>query len=171
MRSEGKSTSRPTILCIDDDRFLLTLCCNLLESHGYRTILATDGPTGIETAQAGRPDLILLDLVMPGIDGLEVCRRLRSLPDFRETPIILFTARQDLRLDAEALEAGATLTLRKDFGFLEFLNTVARLLGRKSRPGGGPVRKRDRPPKSSGVKDARRTPGDPGAAAREEPDR
>ena len=127
--------ARPTILYIDDDRFLLTLCCDLLEQHGYRTLLATDGPTGIETAKAGRPDLILLDLVMPGIDGLEVCRQLRILPGLRKTPIILFTVRQDLKLDAEALEAGATLTLRKEFGSVELLCTIARLLGRKGGPG------------------------------------
>jgi len=127
--------ARPTILYIDDDRFLLTLCCDLLEQHGYRTLLATDGPTGIETAKAGRPDLILLDLVMPGIDGLGVCRQLRILPGLRKTPIILFTVRQDLKLDTEALEAGATLTLRKEFGSVELLRTIARLLGRKGGPG------------------------------------
>jgi two-component system response regulator ResD len=75
VNGEERTASRPTVLYIDDDRFLLTLCCDLLELHGYRTLLATDGPTGIETATAGRPDVILLDLVMPGMDGLEVCRR------------------------------------------------------------------------------------------------
>ncbi len=126
--------SRPTILCIDDDRFLLTLCCDLLELHGYRTLLATDGPTGIETARVGRPDVILLDLMMPGMDGFAVCRQLRTLPALRDIPIILFTARQDLRVDIQAVEAGATLTLRKEFGSMELLHTIARLLGRKGGP-------------------------------------
>ena len=134
---ESQTASRATILYIDDDRFLLTLCCDLLEGHGYRTLLATDGPTGIETAKAGRPDLILLDLVMPGIDGLEVCRRLRTFPDLRDTPIILFTARQALNLDVDALDAGATMTLRKEFGSVELLRTIARLLGRKGGPSSG----------------------------------
>jgi len=119
---------RPTILYIDDDRFLLTLCCDLLELYGYRTLLATDGPTGIQTAETGRPDLILLDLIMPEMDGLAVCRRLRALPDFQAIPIILFTARQELKHDVEALEAGATLTLRKEFSSMELLRTISRLL-------------------------------------------
>jgi CheY-like chemotaxis protein len=131
-----RTASRPTILYIDDDRLLLTLCCDLLELHGYRTLLATDGPTGIETAKAGRPDVIILDLVMPGMDGLEVCRHLRTLPGLRTTPIILFTTRQDSGLDIQAANAGATLTLRKEFGSLELLHTIAQLLGRKGGPGG-----------------------------------
>ena len=135
MNGEERTASRPTVLYIDDDRFLLTLCCDLLELHGYRTLLATDGSTGIETAKAGRPDVILLDLVMPGMDGLEVCRHLRTLPDLRTTPIILFTARQDLKLDIQAVDAGATLILRKEFGSLELFQTIARLLGRKGGPG------------------------------------
>ncbi len=120
----------PTILYIDDDRFLLSLCCDVLEAHGYRTLIATDGPSGIETAMAARPDLILLDIVMPGMDGLEVCRRLRTVAALREIPIILLTARQELKWDAEGREAGATLTLRKGFGRVELLNTIERLLGR-----------------------------------------
>jgi CheY-like chemotaxis protein len=135
MKGEERTASRPTVLYIDDDRLLLTLCCDLLELHGYRTLLATDGPTGIETAKAGHPDVILLDLVMPGMDGLAVCRHLRTLPDLRMTPIILFTAQQDSRLDTQAADAGATLTLRKEFGSLELLHTIARLLGRKGGAG------------------------------------
>jgi two-component system alkaline phosphatase synthesis response regulator PhoP len=135
VNGKDRTASHPTVLYIDDDRLLLTLCCDLLEQHGYRTLLATDGPTGIETAKAGRPDVILLDLVMPGMDGLEVCRHLRTHPDLRTTPIILFTSRQDSRLDNQAVDAGATLTLRKEFGSLELLHTIARLLGRKGGPG------------------------------------
>jgi CheY-like chemotaxis protein len=126
--------ARPTVLYIDDDRFLLTLCCDVLEGHGYRTLIATDGPSGIETAKEGRPDVILLDVLMPGMDGLEVCRHLRAVPDLRDTPIILLTARQELKLDAEGLDAGATLTLRKGFGSAELLSTIDRLLGRNSEP-------------------------------------
>jgi CheY-like chemotaxis protein len=126
--------TRPTVLYIDDDRFLLTLCCDVLEGHGYRTLIATDGPSGIETAKQGRPDVILLDVFMPGMDGLQVCRHLRAVPDLRGTPIILLTARQDLKLDAEGLDAGATLTLRKGFSSVELLSAIDRLLGRNPGP-------------------------------------
>ena len=131
---EQAAASRKTILYIDDDRLLLSLCCDVLEDHGYRTIIATDGPSGIETAKAGRPDLILLDVMMPDMDGYEVCRRLRADPAFREIPIILLTAMQDLRLDAKGQEVGATLTLRKDFGSTGIISTLAQMLSRKAGP-------------------------------------
>ncbi len=130
-RGEQATDSRKTILYIDDDRLLLTLCCDVLDDSGYRTIIATDGPSGIETAKGVRPDLILLDVMMPGMDGYEVCRRLRADPALRETPIILLTAMQDLRLDAKGLEVGATLTLRKDFGSTGIISTLEKILGRK----------------------------------------
>jgi CheY-like chemotaxis protein len=129
MPSKAQTDSRPLILYIDDDRFLLTLGADVLDLHGFRTVIAPDGPLGIETAHTVRPDLILLDLVMPGMDGFEVCRRLRALPDFRDTPIILFTARQDLKVDVAALEAGATVTLRKGYDSTELISTIQRLLG------------------------------------------
>jgi CheY-like chemotaxis protein len=128
---EPAAASRKIILYIDDDRLLLALCCDVLEEHGYRMIIATDGPSGLETAKAGRPDLILLDVMMPGMDGYEVCRRLRADPVLRDTPIILLTAMQDLQLDAKGMEAGATLTLCKDFGSAGIVNAVKQLLNRK----------------------------------------
>lgn len=129
MHRESQAGSRPIILYIDDDRFLLTLCADVLELHGFRTVIAPDGPFGIETAKTVRPALILLDLVMPGMDGFEVCRRLRAIPDLRDTPVILFTARQDLTVDVAALEAGATVTLRKRYDATELISTIQRLLG------------------------------------------
>jgi len=131
---EQAAASRKTILYIDDDRLLLTLCCDVLEAHGYRTIIATDGPSGIEAAKAARPDLILLDVMMPGMDGYEVCRRLRAEPALQETPIIVLTAIQDLRLDTQGKEAGATLTMRKDFGSTGIVSTLAELLHRTASP-------------------------------------
>jgi two-component system phosphate regulon response regulator PhoB/two-component system alkaline phosphatase synthesis response regulator PhoP len=129
MRNEPQTASRPIILYIDDDRFLLTLGADLLDLHGFRTVIAPDGPFGIETAKTVRPDVILLDLVMPGMDGFEVCRRLRAIPDLRDTPVILFTARQELKVDVAALEAGATVTLRKGYDSTELISTIQRLLG------------------------------------------
>jgi CheY-like chemotaxis protein len=129
MPNKPSPDSRPLILYIDDDRFLLTLAADVLALHGFRTVIAPDGPLGIDTARTVRPDLILLDLAMPGMDGYEVCRRLRAIPDFQATPIILFTARQDLRVDIEALDAGATVTLRKGYDSTELIRTIQRLLG------------------------------------------
>ncbi len=118
----------PTVLCIDDDRLLLTLCCDALEREGYRTLIATDGLSGIQTARNARPDLILLDVIMPEMDGLETCRRLRAVPELRRTPIVLLTASPDLKLDAQGRAAGATLTLRKPFGPGLILSSIQQIL-------------------------------------------
>ena len=138
-REEKAAASRKTILYVDDDRLLLTLCCDVLEDHGYRTVIATDGPSGIAAAKSVRPDLILLDVMMPGMDGYEVCRRLRADPALRDTPIILLTAMQDLRLDAKGRKAGATLSMRKDFGSTEIVIILEQVLsptGPASQEGG-----------------------------------
>jgi CheY-like chemotaxis protein len=123
-----------TVLCIDDDRLLLSLCCDALEREGYRTRIATDGVSGIETATAARPDLILLDVIMPGMDGLETCRRLRDIDELRDTPIVLLTASPDLRLDAEGRAAGATLTLRKPFGPGLIVSSIQQILEKRQPP-------------------------------------
>ena len=124
----------PTVLCIDDDRLLLSMLCDAMEAQGYQTLLATDGPSGIETAKNARPDVILLDVMMPGMTGIDVCRRLRAEPELRETPIILLTALHDLGLDAEGKEAGATLTLRKPFGPASVSSAIQEVLGGKRTP-------------------------------------
>jgi CheY-like chemotaxis protein len=124
----------PTILCIDDDRLVLSVCYDGLTEQGYGVLTATDGHTGIDMAKHERPDLILLDVLMPGIDGLEVCRWLRGEPALKETPIVLLTALNDPGLDAKGRQAGANLTMRKPFGPGLIVSNVDKVLGRKPRP-------------------------------------
>ena len=124
----------PTILCIDDDRLVLSVCYDGLTEQGYGVLTATDGQAGIDTAKKERPDLILLDVLMPGIDGLEVCRWLRAEPTLRDTPIVLLTALNDPELDAKGRQAGANLTMRKPFGPGLIISNVDKVLGRKPRP-------------------------------------
>jgi CheY-like chemotaxis protein len=126
----------PTILCIDDDRIVLSYCSDALELHGFRTLVASDGPSGIEIAKKDLPDLILLDIMMPGMTGLEVCRRLRSEPGFRNTPIILLTASDDPDLGHQGREAGANSTMRKPFGVANIINAIERVLDRRVGPQG-----------------------------------
>ncbi len=132
---ETLSARPPLVLCIDDDRLLLQLFSDALERFGFRTAVANDGPTGIEVAKRERPAIILLDFVMPTMDGLEVCRRLRADPDLRDTRIILLTATEKPELVTQAREAGATLTLQKIFGPESIVETIERLLGWKPDPG------------------------------------
>jgi CheY-like chemotaxis protein len=124
----------PTILCIDDDHLVLSVCAEALVEHGYRVLTATDGPAGIATATRERPDLILLDVIMPGMDGLVVCRRLRAEPTHAATPIILLTSLNHPEVVAEGHLAGATLTMRKPNGPGTVVSVVDQALGRKPRP-------------------------------------
>jgi CheY-like chemotaxis protein len=129
-----KPAARPrpaTILCIDDDRIVLSFCSDALERQGFRTLVANDGPAGIDAAKRERPDLILLDVMMPGMNGLETCRLLRAEPTIRDTPIILLTASDDPDLGAKGHQVGATATIRKPFGSGNIISAVEQALGRK----------------------------------------
>ncbi|HTU02928.1 MAG TPA: response regulator [Candidatus Sulfotelmatobacter sp.] len=106
---------RPRILCIDDDRLLLGLFTSMLELHDFEPLTAQDGPSAIEIATRERPDLVLLDVMMPGMSGFDVCRKLRSVPALQKTPIIMFTALSDSRVEPKALAAGATMAIQKPF--------------------------------------------------------
>jgi DNA-binding response OmpR family regulator len=123
-----------TILWIDDDQLLLSFCCDALRQQGYRTLVASDGPSGIETAKAERPDLIILDVLMPGMDGIEVCRKLRRLPETRQTPIILLTAFHSPKLSLKGRAAGATSTIQKPFGPEHIISAIAKILESKVSP-------------------------------------
>jgi DNA-binding response OmpR family regulator len=133
-RSEVVLRRPATILCIDDDRLLLGMFSDALEAQGYRTLLATAGAAGIEIAKKSTPDLIVLDVVMPEMDGIEVCRRFRAEPRLAETPIILLTAVADPDIEAKGRAAGATLTVRKPFGPALVVSIIHEILGRTIDP-------------------------------------
>jgi CheY-like chemotaxis protein len=86
---------------------------DILRLRGYTIVTASDGETGLNAAARERPDLILLDVMMPGIDGFEVCRLLKTDAVLKATPIVILTAMNDAQLSARALEAGAVLALQK----------------------------------------------------------
>ncbi len=124
----------PTILCIDDDRIVLTFCSDALERHGCRALIASDGATGVDMAKRDRPDVILLDVMMPGTPGLDVCRLLRAEPVLRDTPIILLTASEDPELEDKGRQAGATFTMRKPFGSANIVAAIEQAIGRQITP-------------------------------------
>jgi CheY-like chemotaxis protein len=125
---------RPTtILWVEDDRLLLSVCGDTFERYGYKILPASDGPTGIELARQERPDLILLDVVMVGMDGLEVCERLRAEPALAATPIVLLTVLDDPGVRDRGHEVGATAIWSKPFGPEQLIEKVSTLLGPKPR--------------------------------------
>ena len=108
------SSRRAKVLAVDDDVANLNLLASYLGHEGYEVATAEDGPAALERMEAGDIDLVILDVRMPKMDGLEVCRRLRAQPRFERTPIIFLTAdRADELREAASLEVGGDEYLHK----------------------------------------------------------
>ena len=103
------------ILFIDDEPVVATLMKNRIGSRGFQVETAQDGAAGLEKAKVWQPDLILLDVLMPNMDGYETCRRLKALKETAHIPVVLFTAAQETRLEALAQQAGAARVVQKPF--------------------------------------------------------
>jgi DNA-binding response OmpR family regulator len=108
-----------TILVIDDEEITRITLAALLEKPSYRVEMAEDGLQGIEMAKQINPDVILLDVMMPRMNGYDVCKRIRSDPQIGEVPIILVTALDDQDAKLNGLVAGADDFLTKPFDSLE----------------------------------------------------
>jgi len=113
------------ILIVDDDPVARETLEIILENEAYRFSMASSGPQAIEKAQNEFPDLILLDVMMPEMDGFEVCRRIRSIPEIAEVPVIILTALDDQQSLLRGIEAGADDFLSKPFNRVELRARVA----------------------------------------------
>lgn len=118
-----------TVLVIEDEQLLSESLCELLGQHGFATEAARDGPSGLEFALTGVYDLIVLDVMLPGLDGFEIARRLRAKRV--GTPILMLTARSGLDDRVEGLDAGADYYLPKPFEVRELLACVNAILRRQ----------------------------------------
>ncbi|HEU5394109.1 MAG TPA: response regulator [Candidatus Methylomirabilis sp.] len=124
-----------TILIIEDNRRNMLLVRDLLEMHGFRTLEASDAEEGIARAKAERPDLILMDLQLPGMDGLTATRLLRQDPVTAAIPVIALTAHA-MKGDRErALEAGCTGYIPKPIDTRRFLTQIRAFLPGAAKPG------------------------------------
>jgi DNA-binding response OmpR family regulator len=122
------------ILVVDDEAVLLETIAYNLEQSGYQVVIASNGLDALAAARHDTPDLVLLDVMLPGIDGLEVCRRLRRADATSTTPIIMLTARGDEIDKVVGLEVGADDYITKPFGRSELLARVRALLRRADYP-------------------------------------
>jgi len=113
------------LIAEDESTLVLTLKYNL-EREGYAVVIATDGEAAVATAHETRPDLIVLDVMMPRLSGIEVCRILRKETD---VPILILSARADETEKAQGLEAGANDYVIKPFGMSQLMTRIRSLLG------------------------------------------
>jgi DNA-binding response OmpR family regulator len=119
------------ILIVDDEARILRLVRSNLEPHGYKVLTAMDGESALTAAEMNDPDLIILDLMLPRLDGFEVCRRLR---EFSTVPIIILTAKGEEVDKVRGLELGADDYLTKPFGVPELIARIKAVLRRTHVP-------------------------------------
>ena len=123
------------VLVVDDDPKITQLLRRTLSLEGYRVRTADSGAAGLDAARSQQPDLVILDVLMPGMDGLEVCRRLRASS---ATPILMLTAKDEVGDRVEGLDSGADDYVVKPFALEELLARVRALL-RRHEPASAPL--------------------------------
>ena len=129
------------VLVIDDEAPIRLLCRVNLEAEGMRVLEAADGPSGLDAAKRERPDLILLDVMMPGLDGWRVAEQLLEDERTREIPIAFLTARAEFRDRARGIDLGAVDYITKPFNPVELASVVRDLLARIERGEGDELRR------------------------------
>jgi len=124
------------ILVVDDERLICELVESLFEQPGIQVEVASSGAEALERAASNPPDLILLDVVLPGLNGLAICQLLRMRPQLRDVPIYMLTARARALDHADSARAGATGHIEKPFRGDELSEIVARHRGFNVTPQG-----------------------------------
>jgi DNA-binding response OmpR family regulator len=121
------------VLIIDDEAPIRLLCRVNLEAEGMEVVEAPDGPTGLEVVESERPDAILLDVMMPGLDGWSVAERLLEKEGTREIPIVFLTARADLRDRARGMDLGGLDYITKPFNPVDLASLVEEVVSAVAR--------------------------------------
>lgn len=122
-----KGQSMPKILIVDDDVTITQLLKTLVKMEGHAPTTVNDSTRAIEIASSVNPDLITLDLMMPGLTGFELCELLHQDPKFANIPILIVSARDDPESKERALKAGAKDYLTKPFGADELMQKIKEL--------------------------------------------
>lgn len=123
-----------TILVVDDEEPIIELLRFNLEKEGYLVCIAKDGQEALDLVEKERPDLVVLDLMLPGMDGLEVCRRIRLIPQYEQIPIVMLTAKAEVIDKVLGLELGADDYMTKPFSPRELLARIKARLRRINLP-------------------------------------
>lgn len=123
-----KRPNRATILIVDDDDTELFLLRHTLEGAGFTVREAVTAEEGLDACRAVRPDALVLDATLPGMDGFEMCRLLRTQPAYRGLPILMLTGREDPQCRTNAFEAGVTDFMTKTTDWARIVARVRALL-------------------------------------------
>jgi DNA-binding response OmpR family regulator len=118
------------IMIVEDEESLLKLESILLSAKGYSVTGVRDGKSALEEICSHKPDLVLLDIMLPLLDGFEVCRRIKENPETGMIPVVMLTARKNSQDRARGLEAGADAYITKPFKSVEVIETIESLLKR-----------------------------------------
>jgi len=119
------------VLVVDDNPVNIRLVQTILEKEGYDTVSAMDGPSAIEAVRIGKPDLVLLDIFMGEMSGLDACRIIKREKEIRDTPVIFVTANTDDTVLRKAFESGGTDYVRKPVNRVELLARIRSVLTQK----------------------------------------
>lgn len=129
-----------TILVIDDDELVSRTLQRALKIYGYHVMVANSGAEGLQTARRHRPDLFVLDILMPGMDGYQVCRQIRGDPLLQELPVLFLTAKAKDEDKIEGFRAGADDYLVKPFNMEELQLRVKAILRRSIPPAAAAIK-------------------------------
>lgn len=120
------------ILLVDDEPHICQLAAARLEHEGYAVLIARDGQEALKAAREQRPDLVILDLMLPKMNGYEVCTLLKQDTRYQKIPILMFTAKAQEKDEKLGLECGADAYVRKPFDGVALLAEIRRLLAASS---------------------------------------
>jgi two-component system alkaline phosphatase synthesis response regulator PhoP len=121
---------KETILVVDDEKDLLDIISYNLKKEGFQVLIAENGREGIELARVHHPDLILLDIMMPEMDGIEVCKMLKADESMKHTPVIFLTAKSEERVEVKGLDLGADDFIAKPVSTGKLLSRIKAVLRR-----------------------------------------
>ena len=128
MLLKESNVAKKKILIVEDEESLLKLESILLTSRGYEVVGVTDGPAALDAAVNRKPDLVLLDIMLPGMDGFEVCRQIKHNLATRHIPVIMLTAKKSREDMARGEEVGADWYITKPFKSAMVIETIQRFL-------------------------------------------
>jgi twitching motility two-component system response regulator PilG len=126
---KGRTMEKNRILVVEDEESLLKLESILLSAKGYNVTGVMDGKSALEEVMANPPDLVLLDVMLPELDGFEVCRLIKENPDIRHIPVVLLTAKKNSQDIERGRQVGCDAYITKPFKSSKVLDVIQELLG------------------------------------------